>query len=193
MLTHTRHTRVLFRHRFRSTVLSPEIKMAALKKKGDLAELKVAADLMERGYGIAVPWGEDCDFDLIAYRDDELHRVQVKYTESKGDVVYVRCRSLSLTGGRVKKRKSYTAKTIDWIAVFDKLTRKCYYVHASELGNGKELLSLRITPTRNCQRKRIRFAEDYLDFGHGPREPHLMEPAGFEPAASSVQATRSAN
>ena len=63
--------------------------MAALKKKGDLAELKIAADLMERGYGIAVPWGEDCDFDLIAYRDDELHRVQVKHARSDGRVVPV--------------------------------------------------------------------------------------------------------
>jgi hypothetical protein len=46
--------------------------MAPLKQKGDLAELKVACDLMDRGWGIAVPWGEDCDFDLIAYRGDDL-------------------------------------------------------------------------------------------------------------------------
>ena len=50
--------------------------MAPLKKKGDLAELKVATDLLERGYGVAIPFGEDSDFDLIAYRDDELHRVR---------------------------------------------------------------------------------------------------------------------
>jgi hypothetical protein len=29
--------------------------MASLKMKGDLAELKVAADLLERGYKIAIP------------------------------------------------------------------------------------------------------------------------------------------
>jgi hypothetical protein len=35
------------------------------KAKGDLAELKVAADLRARGYKIAFPYGEDWDFDLI--------------------------------------------------------------------------------------------------------------------------------
>jgi hypothetical protein len=39
--------------------------MASLKTKGDLAELKVAADLIERGYRVAIPFGEDNDFDLI--------------------------------------------------------------------------------------------------------------------------------
>jgi hypothetical protein len=33
--------------------------VASLKTKGDLAELKVAADLVERGYRIAFPFGED--------------------------------------------------------------------------------------------------------------------------------------
>jgi PD-(D/E)XK endonuclease len=71
--------------------------MASLKTKGDLAELQVAADLVERGYRIAIPFGEDIDFDLILIRGRHLERVQVKYTESNGDFVVVRARSLSLT------------------------------------------------------------------------------------------------
>ncbi len=39
--------------------------MAPLKTKGDLAELKVACDLVEHGYRVAIPFGEDCDFDLV--------------------------------------------------------------------------------------------------------------------------------
>jgi hypothetical protein len=38
--------------------------IAPLKTKGDLAELMVAADLMRRGYKIALPYGEDWDYDL---------------------------------------------------------------------------------------------------------------------------------
>jgi PD-(D/E)XK endonuclease len=170
--------------------------MAPLKKKGDLAELKVACDLMDRGWGIAVPWGEDCDFDLIAYRGNELQRVQVKYTESDGRIVFVRCKSLSLTNGKVRQIKRYTAETIDWIAVYDKTTHRCYYVPATELGSGRELLSLRLVPTLNSQRIGVRFAEDYLEFGADHQVPARlprMEPAGIEPATSSVQGTRSAN
>ena len=36
------------------------------KSKGDLAELKVAADLVARGHRVAMPYGEDSDFDLIS-------------------------------------------------------------------------------------------------------------------------------
>ena len=168
--------------------------MAPLKEKGDLAELKVACDLMDRGWGIAVPWGENCDFDLIAYRGDELARVQVKYTESDGKIVIVRCYSISLTNGKVKHRKHYTARTIDWIAVYDRTTARCYYVPATELGSGRTHISLRLIPTLNCQRIGIRFAEAYTSFGPSAiRAPKLMEPAGIEPATSSVQGTRSTN
>jgi hypothetical protein len=39
-----------------------------LKAKGDLAELMVAVDLLRRGHKIAIPYGEDCDFDLVLIR-----------------------------------------------------------------------------------------------------------------------------
>src|SRR6476660_3392444 len=51
--------------------------MAPLKQKGDLAELKVATDLIDRGCRISIPFGEDCDYDLIADFNGRLHRVQV--------------------------------------------------------------------------------------------------------------------
>ena len=80
------------------------------KAKGDLAELEVAADLRARGYKVAFPYGEDWDFDLILCRDDgELERVQVKYARSNGRVISVRPRSQSLTNGRVRATKHYTA------------------------------------------------------------------------------------
>jgi PD-(D/E)XK endonuclease len=164
--------------------------MAPLKTKGDLAELKVATDLLERGYRIAIPFGEDHDFDLILCRGDRLERVQVKYTESNGNFVIVRTRSHSLTNGKVKRTKYYTSATVDWIAVYDKNTDRCYYVPAVELGSGRSSFRLRLTEPLNCQRLGIRYASDYLD--PEIRSPS-MEPAGLEPAPSSVQAKRSPN
>ncbi len=70
--------------------------MAPLKKKGDLAELKVAADLVARGCSLYIPFGEDSDYDLLADFEGRLHRVQVKYTKSDGRVIIVRTRSHSL-------------------------------------------------------------------------------------------------
>ena len=164
--------------------------MASLKTKGNLAELKVAADLVERGYRVAIPFGEDVDFDLILVRGHNLERVQVKYTESNGEFITVRCRSHSLTNGKVKRTKYYTSATVDWIAVYDRTTTRCYYLPAHELGKGRAALRMRITPTRNCQQVGIRYASDYL----APEIQHpVMEPAGLEPAASGLQSRRSPN
>jgi PD-(D/E)XK endonuclease len=134
-----------------------------LKGKGDLAELMVAADLRRRGFKIAIPFGEDCDFDLVLVRDDQLQRVQVKYTQSNGVVIPVRCHSHSLTNGKVRRTKRYTAKTIDILAVFDQTSERCYYVPASELGGGRSILHLRLKPAKNKQYIGTRPAEHYLD------------------------------
>jgi PD-(D/E)XK endonuclease len=167
--------------------------MASLKRKGDLAELKVAADLISRGCRISIPFGEDCDYDLIADYEGRLHRVQVKHACSDGQIVLVRCRSHSLTNGKVRVTKSYTAEMVDWIAVYDCTSERCFYCPSRELGAGRATLTLRLEPTRNNQRIGIRNAEDYVepDFSLDPSQE--VEPAGFEPAASSVQGRRSAN
>jgi Holliday junction resolvase-like predicted endonuclease len=137
--------------------------MATTKAKGDLAELMVAADLRRKGYKVAFPYGEDWDYDLILDHGGKLERVQVKYAESDGAVLTVRCRSHSLTNGKVRQVKHYTAAMIDWLAVYDRATERCYYIPATKLGLGRSMLHLRLTPTLNGQRLGINFADDYLD------------------------------
>jgi hypothetical protein len=76
--------------------------------------------------------------------------------------------------------KHYTADTIDWIAVYDATTMRCFYVPAVELGAGKAILDLRLAEARNGQQQRIRFADDY-------RAPEIRQsvldplPAGMVP------------
>jgi hypothetical protein len=94
--------------------LAPEIPLN-LKAKGDLAELMVAVDLLRRGHKIAIPYGEDCDFDLVLIRDNRLERVQVKHARSDGAVINVRC-SHFLTSGKIRRTKHYAAEIIDLLA-----------------------------------------------------------------------------
>ena len=130
------------------------------KAKGDLAELAVANDLIRRGYKVAFPYGEDWDYDLIVSRAGCLERVQVKYAESDGHVLIVRCGSHSLTNGKIRRTKRYTAAMIDWIAVYDGATAHCYYVPASVLASGRAMLHLRLDGPKNGQRIGIRFADE---------------------------------
>ena len=170
--------------------------MAPLKLKGDRAEIEVARDLIRRGFRIAIPYGEDWDFDLIFQRpgSDSLERVQVKYAESRPDVISVRCCSHSLTNGKVRRTKKYTPTTIDWLAVYDRVTDRCYYIPAATLGeDGMRQMHLRFTPTKNGQRIGIRYAADYLDPLPPAQSPLEVEPAGLEPATSCLQGRRSPN
>jgi hypothetical protein len=140
--------------------------MAPLKRKGDRAEIEVARDLVRRGFRIAIPYGEDWNFDLIFARpgSETLERVQVKYAEARDGVISVRAYSHSLTNGKVRHVKKYTASMIDWLAVYDRITDRCYYLPAKMLGTeGMRRMHLRLVATRNGQQSRIRFAEDYVD------------------------------
>jgi PD-(D/E)XK endonuclease len=137
------------------------------KQRGDLAELMVACDLLRRGCKLAIPYGEEFDYDLVIERHGRLERVQVKHTESDGAVISVQCCSHSLTNGRIRRTKRYTAATIDWLAVYDRTTDRCYYIPARELGDGRRELLLRVAPAKNNQQARIRFAADYLELQDG--------------------------
>ena len=149
---------------------------------------------MERGYRVAIPFGEDHDFDLICWQTpDRLERVQVKHVTSDGRVICVKCTSHSLTNGRVRRTKRYTAATIDWLAVYDRTTQGCYYIPASELAEGRSTMHLRLTAPLNSQMRRIRFACDYRELTRDEPQVPMMEPAGLEPAPSRMQTERSPN
>lgn len=78
-------------------------------------------------------------------------------------MINVRCRSHSLTNGKIRRTKHYTAATIDFLAVYDATSDCCYYVPAAELGSGRSTMLLRLTPARNGQKLGTRPAENYLD------------------------------
>ena len=125
--------------------------------------MMVAADLMCRGYKIAFPYGEDWDYDLVVCREEKLERVQVKHSRSDGEVIRVKCFSHSLTNGKVRNTKRYTAKTIDWLAIYDPTSDCCYYVPAAQLGAGRSSLHLRLVPARSGRKQGINLAADYRE------------------------------
>ena len=160
--------------------------VAPLKRKGDLAELMVAADLARQGYRVAFPYGEDWEADLLIDRGGRIERIQVKHTTPTGDILEIRARSHSLTNGKVRQTRHYTAETIEWLAAFNPRSGGCYYIPAAELGAGRFTITLRLGPTRNNQRIGVRMAADYAALPQ-------VEPAGFEPAAFRMQSGRSTN
>lgn len=133
--------------------------MPVTQRKGDLGEAMIIAEVTRRGYRVALPISEDCPFDIIVLREGRLERVQCKYTESNGRTVVLKCRSTNNWNNR-----KYTADELDWLAVYDKTSNRCFFLPASLLGKGRATINLRLSAPRNGQKKRTRLASDYTDF-----------------------------
>jgi hypothetical protein len=128
------------------------------KDKGDLGVLKAQLDLFEQGFTIFLPQTEHCPFDLVAYKDLEFQRVQVKYRAldrfGKIDVKFSTCWA--------DKRGTHTSaidkSEVDIYCVYCPDTDECYYLRPSEFGSN---VSLRVEVPKNNQLKNVRFAADY--------------------------------
>jgi len=133
-------------------------------EKGDLGTGLVLADLLNKRFGVALPVGEDKKYDLIVDVGGSLLRVQCKATVPKNGVLRVKCRSTSSWSGKTRQTHKYTAKDIEVLAVVNLLDNTVYYIPATELGEGKSEMALRLTPPRNGQSSGIRMASTYAKF-----------------------------
>ncbi len=132
--------------------------MGLTKSKGDIGQTIVMAQIMLMGHKVALPVGEDWRYDLIVLKDGKLLRVQCKYVTSDGNSILVPCRSCNNW-----KVYRYTDQDFDYLAVYDKTTDQCYYVPSKLLGTGRNVITLRLTPPLNKQKKRIIYATDFKD------------------------------
>jgi hypothetical protein len=128
------------------------------KDKGDLGVLKAQIDLFEQGFTVLVPLTEHSPFDLVAYRNGEFRRVQVKYRAldrfGKVDVKFSTCWA--------DKHGTHTSpidKTeVDLYCVYCPETDECYYLRPCDFGSN---VSLRVETPKNGQVKGINFAGEF--------------------------------
>ncbi len=128
------------------------------KGKGDLGVLKAQVDLFEQGFTIFVPQTEHCPFDLVAYKNGEFHRVQVKYRSidrfGKIDVKFSTCS----TDKHGTHTRPIDKDEIDLYCVYCPETDQCYYLEPGKFGSN---VSLRVEAPKNGQSKGVNFASDF--------------------------------
>lgn len=129
------------------------------KDKDDLGVAKAYADLVTKGFMVLFPTTEHAPFDLVAYADGAFHRVQVKYRSARGGAVHLNLRSTWSDRNGVHSAPIDKA-AVDAICIYCPETDECYYIRPTDHGAS---VNLRITPTRNGQRKRILEAAAFRD------------------------------
>jgi hypothetical protein len=163
-------------------------------QKGAIAELAIQLAAAKLGIEVYRPVAEGGRFDIILAPGDRLIRTQCKWATRYGDVVIVRCYSnrRARTG---LVRRLYTPDEIDAFAAYCRELDKCFFIPIEAFLDATQIM-LRLSPTRNNQRRGINWADDF-DFAArlgqhqgavaqlGERRDGIAEARGSSPLGST--------
>jgi hypothetical protein len=127
-------------------------------QKGSIAEAEIAAAAIRLGIGVLKPLTDGERYDLVFDLRPQLLRVQCKWARRHGDVIIVRCYSARRNRDGLLRRL-YSSDEIDAVAAYCPDVDRCYLLPL-ELAL-RAAPQLRLAPTRNNQRLRVNWANDY--------------------------------
>jgi prevent-host-death family protein len=160
--------------------------------KGNVAELAIAKAAAELGLSVSMPLTEHERYDLILGVGDRLLRVQCKWANCKGNVIYVRLKSARYSPTRGYVVTTYSRSEIDAVAVYCGDLDRCYLLPMG-LVAGQGVLTLRLRETRNNQRAALNWAAEYELPGAvaqlAERVDGIDEAEGSNPSSSTNQET----
>jgi hypothetical protein len=155
-------------------------------QKGAVAETAIIAHATRLGIEVYRPVVEGGRCDLIFHIGDRLLRIQCKLAALNGDVIRVALRTSRHTPAGYVQTK-YTADEIDAVVAYCRDTDDCYLLPSSIVA-GRNMIYLRLAPTRNRQERRINWAQPYR-LGAiaqlGERLAGSQKVAGSSPASST--------
>jgi PD-(D/E)XK endonuclease len=112
------------------------------------------------GYVVLVPFGENVRYDLVIDDGTQLARVQCKTGRLRaGAVRFAVCSTYGHHMNPGHARRDYRGQ-VDYFAVYCPETTGVYLVPIDDL-HVRSHGALRVEPSRNGQRRRIRYAADY--------------------------------
>jgi hypothetical protein len=127
------------------------------RAKGNTAEASVLRALVDNGLHVLVPFGDGHPYDLVIHvpQSAAFLRIQCKCARPTGNgCIYFNSRTTDHGRGRL----SYSGLA-DLFGVYAPLTDGVYLVPVGEIVGYEG--RLRLSPTRNNQRHRVRMAVDY--------------------------------
>lgn len=111
------------------------------QQKGDHAELRIASRLKRFGWNVLVPYSESQPYDLVAERDGEFVRLQVKSSTFDGTSITFMC-YCSNSSKSGQNRTDYTKDDADGIAVYNSAADVCLWVPISD--TNKNTMSINV-------------------------------------------------
>jgi prevent-host-death family protein len=157
--------------------------------KGNVAELSFAAEAARLGLEVYSPLTEHGRADMVLGVGGHLLRVQCKWANKKGDVVFVSLQT-SRRGWNGYIRTTYSADEIDAIGAYCQELGTCFLIPV-DVAEGKSAVTLRLVPARNGQRAALNWADQYRLGAVAQLAERLAgseEARGSNPLSSTTQA-----
>lgn len=126
------------------------------KDIGNRSEAVLLAILVQSGYNVLCPFGDNLRYDLALDINGKLIRIQCKTGRLvKGAIQFATASSQAHRG---KGRKTYYGQA-DYFGVYSPDMNKCYIISVNECGRNTTFL--RVKPTQSGQKQNVRWASDY--------------------------------
>tara|TARA_Y100000034_G_scaffold121644_1_gene166127 strand:+ start:529 stop:1020 length:492 start_codon:yes stop_codon:yes gene_type:complete len=127
------------------------------KDKGDLSEVKIISRSVELGKSVLLPFGDNKRYDVAWDEGVKLVKIQCKTGRTRYGCVEFNSCSITTKNGRPVS-VPYTGDA-DYFGVYSPELDKTYLVPVKGCPKGK--VTLRYKPTKNNQKKGIRWAKDF--------------------------------
>lgn len=131
------------------------------QKTGDISEAAVVTRLLQRGYVVLTPYGQNHRYDLVIEdAGGQFWRVQVKTEWLDADNTVIKFATASSYNHTANQKgwRHYQGQC-DYFAVYVEQLDKVYFIPVDVVGVTQAQLGL--TPTKNKQEKNVRWAKDY--------------------------------
>jgi hypothetical protein len=125
-------------------------------ERGDASEARVLTELLERGYSVSQPFGDNQRYDLITDDGEDLHRIQVKTGKMKDDYIEFKLTSNRSHASGVE-HKPYSSEEIDAFVVYCPDNEGIYWVPVEETGTS----AMRLRLDSKQEQPAINWASEY--------------------------------
>ena len=123
------------------------------KTKGEFSEARALYEFQKYNIPVAIPWGDNQRYDMIAEFNGKLNKIQVKTSnEEENGSIKCYCRS-SKNHTTNKKCDTYQGE-IDYFVFYNQTYDKIAIVPMEEIGD-KKVISLRIMETKMDKEKEL--------------------------------------
>ena len=133
--------------------------MPNTKDIGILSELKVITELVEMGFIVSQPYGDNAPYDFIVDTGDKVLKVQVKTGIEQADGS-IRIPLVKRVGAKRIGRQPYYLLNVDAVIAYSRRYKEFYYIDLKKWTN--EEIFLRPKSSVKRMIKSINIAEDFL-------------------------------